>query len=117
MKRDMTLVREILSYVEAQPAKQTLGAIEGISCDNPDVLAEHLSLMIGAGLIDGEVYGDGSFLLRGLTWAGHDFLSTIKNEKVWKKVLQKIRDMGTDLTLDIVTDLAKSYLKQEIGLP
>jgi hypothetical protein len=120
MKRDMTLVREILSYVEAQPAGKPIRALE-TSCDDINTLAEHVGIMIENGLLDGEVFGDSEqgwgFIIHKLTWDGHDFLSTVKNDRVWKKVLVKIKEMGTDFTLDIVKELAKSYLKQEIGMP
>jgi len=120
MKRDMALVREILFYVEAQPAGKPIQEVK-TSCDDINTLAEHLSIMREAGLLDGKVYGDADqgwgFMINRLTWEGHDFLTTVKNDKVWKKVLAKIKEMGTDFTLDIVKELAKSYLKQEIGMP
>lgn len=120
MKRDMTLVREILSYLETQPAGKPIQQIT-VSCDDLATLAEHVSIMIEAGLLDGEVHGDAEqgwfFIINKMTWEGHDFLSTIKNDKVWKRVLSKIKELGTDLTLDIVKELAKSYLKQEVGIP
>jgi hypothetical protein len=76
MKRDMALVREILAYVEAQPAGKPIQAI-ATSCHDINILAEHLSLLIEDGLLDGEIFGDAdqgwAFIIHKLTWEGHDF--------------------------------------------
>ena len=80
MKRDMALVREILTYVEAQPAGQLIQTVS-VQCDDIHVVAEHIRLMIQAGLLDGDARVDREqgchILIEGLTWEGNDFLAAI----------------------------------------
>ena len=121
MKRDMGLVREILIYIEKQPPGKTITQIEiESSCSDLPTVIEHLSIMIEAGLLDGEVFGDDTqgwrFMIQKITWEGHDFLNAVKNDNVWKKLLIIIKEHATDLTLDIIKELGKLYLKQELGI-
>lgn len=119
MKLDMTLVREILDYVEDRPAGELIQSV-AVNCDDLHTVAEHLRLMIDEGLLDGEVHIDreqGSrFLIEGLTWSGHELLQAIRNETVWKKVSAKATAVGGGLTLAIAKELGQQYLKELFGL-
>src|ERR1035437_5073244 len=110
MKRDMTLVRDILVFVEAQPAGLLIQSIP-LTCDDNNVIAEHVRLMIQAGLLDGKAMVDreqGShFLIEGLTWEGNDFLQAIRNDTVWKKLLGKAKELGGAMTLELAKELGK----------
>ncbi len=83
MKRNMTLIRKILLKVEqnANPNKAIIVSIAGHS----DVeVSYHLKLLDQAGLIRALVITGGEgfqqWSVFHLTWQGHDFLDTIRNE-------------------------------------
>ena len=120
MKRDMALVREILVFVEAQPAGELIQDVS-VNCDDKHVLAEHIRLMIQAGLLDGEARVDreqGSHvLIEGLTWEGNDFLAAIRNDTVWNRLLAKAKEIGVAMTLELAKELGKKYLRELAGLP
>jgi len=119
MKLDMTLVREILDYVEEQPAGEVIQSVR-VHCDDVHTVAEHVRLMINEDLLDGDARVDreqGSrFLIEGLTWSGHEFLKAIRNETVWKKISAKAAAVGGGLTLAIAKELGQRYLKELFGL-
>ena len=95
MKRDMDLVRELLLKLEAldirpgvlrtiHPTDPKL-AVEGSSADE---IAHHLRMLVDGGLInvDGNGFAASSCLLfRLLTWAGRDFLDSVRDPKIWDK--------------------------------
>ncbi len=111
MKRDMDLVREILLAVEG--GTLSFGdEDEPDGLDHPrDVVLHHLHLMEQAGLVEvmfrplsGEIH------LRGLTWAGHEFLDTVRDPEVWKRTKEGASKVG-GWTFGLIKDLGTAYLK------
>ena len=77
MKRDLELVKLILSEIESIPANQSQCDLNIEGHDKETVVA-HLQLLIDAGLVKGVItktQGGSSLSICGLTWAGHDYLS------------------------------------------
>jgi hypothetical protein len=112
MKRNMNLIRHILTYIEDQPAGepiQTMMVPEDI--DSP-TLGEHIELLIDQGLIEGDVLDVSTpiFMIHRLTWDGHDFIQAIKNDSVWNKIMNKTKELGGSMTLEIAKELGKKYL-------
>ncbi|MCZ8308668.1 MAG: DUF2513 domain-containing protein [Microcystis sp. LE19-98.1E] len=121
MKRDMELIRLILLDVEAQGGpnvgEQTFTVeIPGRSNDE---VQYHLWLLHEAGLIDAYVIGNqlvqprNRVSPRRLTWAGHDFLDSVRDPEVWKKTRDGALLAG-GWTFDLVKDLAKGLAKKKI---
>ncbi|MGH6849314.1 MAG: DUF2513 domain-containing protein [Methylocella sp.] len=48
-----------------------------------------------------------------LTWAGHDFLDSVRDPKLWEKTKREI-DAAEGYTFDLVKDLAKGFIKKQI---
>ncbi len=118
----MGLVREILLRIEDESYKNSRSfTVEGF----PEVQVNYnLDLLIAEGLvngkgswaIDGETYWVN---IRGLTWQGHDFLDSIRDQSVWTKVQDKATVAGHNaatLTLDMVKALATSVIKSDLGI-
>ncbi len=88
MKRDMELIRKILLAVEISPPDEDLENLtfEGYKYEE---IQYHAWLLINAGLAQGfethPGYSPGP-VVRSLTWAGHEFLDTARDERRWKKV-------------------------------
>lgn len=86
MKRDLDLVRQLLPVIEERDLfRPGDGAFSGYS--DQDV-AHHLIITHEAGLIEGresrEICQRMDFVVRRLTWNGHDFLAKARDEGVWK---------------------------------
>jgi Hypothetical protein (DUF2513) len=124
MTRDMELIRKIL--IEIRSRKDTRPRPVTIDGANEAILARHLELLNEAGLIDTEVHkplsGEMTFLVKDLTWAGHDFVAVLENESVWSKIKEKFSaaELAT-LPLAVLRDSGVALLglwaKSKLGLP
>jgi hypothetical protein len=123
MKRDMDLIRQFL--LDAEEGKVDFDfeigkLIQGESSEQSlarEEEAQHRRYnfiqALDAGLIDALKFVDGSFQVKKLTWAGHDFLDSVRDEKTWVKTKQGALAAG-GWTLDILKDLAKGFIKKQI---
>ena len=125
MKRDMDLIRQLLLRIEAQrlgvggAVDQVLSLsaskpplrLEG---EDPDDVHYNMRLLAEAGYLDmTRTQFTGGFNIRGLTWAGHDFLDSVRDEEVWRRTKDGVLKAG-GFTLDLLKDLAKGLLKKQI---
>lgn len=120
MKRDMEIVREILFILEEQENSNE----EVKLSDNIDKeqAIYHLKIMEQAGLVNNNIKtpGDNEYwIYSSLTWDGHDFLDTIKNNNIWNKTKESIKGKGLELgqvSFSIIKDYAKIELKHLLGI-
>jgi hypothetical protein len=118
LKRDMELIRKILFFLEARPflkAEKVL-PIEGY--DRVTIMY-HILLLAQAGLVDyePELTKTGRIIkahVIGLNWAGHEFLDSVRSNKVWRKLLKYAKDKGGALPFDLLKALAVELLKKSI---
>jgi hypothetical protein len=55
-----------------------------------------------------------AFIVTGLTWEGHDFIEAARNETVWRKAMQIVVEKGGGITLEVMKELLKKLLSQQI---
>jgi DNA-binding transcriptional ArsR family regulator len=118
LKRDMELIRKILFFLEARPflkAEKVL-PIEGY---DEATIMYHMLLLAQAGLVDfePEFTKSGRIIkahVLGLNWAGHEFLDSVRSDKVWRKLLKYAKDKGGALPFDLLKALAVELLKKSI---
>ena len=121
MKRDLVLVRNILFRCEELEAGST-ATRQYFSdlCAEPAILGEHLGLLAEAGLLHvidvSDSTGD-DYIVRKLTWAGHEFIDSIRDEGLWQKAKKHVLKPGASWTLEILKEWAKNEIKQKMGLP
>ncbi|HGL6720489.1 DUF2513 domain-containing protein [Burkholderia contaminans] len=121
MKRDMDLIRELLLKLEALPMR--MGGIVVIPPDTEEIQVDgytveqidyHLSLIREAGLVEtGGVKPSVGIGFRRLSWAGHDFLESIRSPEVWAKTKAGALAAG-GFTVELLGDLAKGFIKKQI---
>lgn len=121
MKRDMDLVREILLAVEAAPFN-----IDGsLTLEGKDhrVVAEHVRLLLEAGYLSTArvqyVAGKRMDLGLALSWAGHEFLETVRDPAIWSATKTNAKAVGS-WSLSLIGELAKGLIKQkaaDLGFP
>ena len=127
MKRDMDLIREILFEIEK--AEDFDLAIE-ISIEGRDAkeINYHLKILYQAGLIEAigtSGFGESSeWIATSMTWAGHEFLDSAREEKRWRQakdmvlkrggglVFEVLRKVLIDLATGSVTPLIKHAIQQ-----
>lgn len=65
------------------------------------------------------IYADNGIYLSfisALTYEGHKFLDTIRNDNVFSKVLKKLSQVGTDISIDVIKTVAASAFKSFLNL-
>ncbi len=117
----MDLVRRILLALEAREHGYAPGGFTIAGYDQ-DVIGHHVWLMEQGRLITAvktTVHGDASpnALPITITWAGHDFLDAVRNDRVWGKVRTELKDKAITLPFTLLQDLALKILAAHIGLP
>lgn len=123
MKRDMDLIRHILLETEKADAGAVLMETD---VQPPEtrltVLARHISLLAQAGLLHAAVSDTvddehAPCVIQGITWQGYEFLDKIRNETIWNETKRTIGSRGLGFAVELVTAVATSLAKQQMGLP
>jgi DNA-binding transcriptional ArsR family regulator len=128
MKRDMDLVRKILleSEESESPDIPKNLSVEGYTQEQ---IKYHLKLLRDADLITTVQYvplfeskPESALNVKvavpsRLTWQGHEFLDAVRNENVWNKTKEIVKEKGGSLTFGVIKDLAIQIARQMVGLP
>lgn len=106
MKLDMELVRRFLLLIEEQE-----DGIFRIPEDvDVNIAKYHLNLLKDKGYINVSIfYADNiPYFINNcsLTWEGHEFLDSIRNDTIWNKVVETLKQEGSSITLEIIKSLA-----------
>lgn len=120
MKRDMDLIRRIALEVEDMEFGHVLINMEDEGVDAA-TFGMHATWMREAGLIAAHIqeYSSGdtppSVKIARLTWAGCEFVDSIRDDNLWQKAKANVLKPGMSFTFDVL----KEWLKTEItqGLP
>ena len=122
MKRDLDLVRKILIYYEEKDVDGMDRTIE-LEGYGESLINYHLLLMDEAGLLRCERSVSSSTPSRvirvypfSLTWSGHEFLSSAKNDGLWSKAKSLSLDKAGILSFDVMKDLLISLAKEKLGI-
>jgi hypothetical protein len=111
MKPDIELIRLLLLREEqGVPPPELVAYASGLVSYNS-------ALAIEAGLLRGEILHEGGSnlpigIVRGITWAGHDFLDATRDSCIWNKTRKRALALGTTwkLLLDFIDDLGRRRL-------
>jgi predicted transcriptional regulator len=99
MKRDLELIIDILKFVEEnhEPRPRIIAK----SDKHEDSYVQYnVGLMWEAGLIEASemsTFEGTSYLIKGLSWEGHDFLDAARNEVVVNKAKEIAKKQGAEL--------------------
>lgn len=117
----MDLVRQILLAVEAIPAGEDALQLEIPGID-PEIYWEHARLMAEAGLIEVNILGGAGYVIvRRLTWDGHEFIDAARNDTLWKKFKDKLRDGFSSVPFvvasKLLSEFAVAHARSLLNLP
>jgi len=104
MKRDLDLVREILSKVERSTEPISKFTIE--TYDQLEV-NEHVYLLKQAGFLEAITTQDSNGHIATaipirLTWTGHEFAQLAKNDSLWQKAKSVVRQKSATFTFEML---------------
>ncbi len=113
MKRDIELVRKILETVKEC---ETFNRPENITIDGykPMLIHYHIKLLGEAGYLEVSDYSTKAgpnFMINGMTWQGHEFLDTIRNETVWKKLTIRFKEDAGKLPFEVIKVIGATLIK------
>lgn len=122
MKRDMDLIRDLLLKLEAFPTSR--GAIYHLTAEDdelrfdnydPDLVDYHLALLLEVDFVERVSGGRPmeGIMFRRLTWAGHDFLDSVRDPVIWNRTKDGALAAG-GFTVDLLAELAKGFIKKQI---
>ena len=118
MKRDLDLARRILIKIEAELPPMQVGTFtpSAFSVENKeewDWILEHFRLLADAGFIEKGSLSSGGYTLRGITWAGHEFLDSIRDEEVWRRTKEGANKVGS-WSLETLSEIARAIAKKKL---
>ena len=93
-----------------------------------DVFTHHQKILHDAGYIGfvsnvAEIPGQHAYFSKSgktrfrLTWEGHEFLETIREDRVWTATKEKVIKPGASWTIAFLLEVAKAEIRQHLGLP
>lgn len=113
MNLDMDLVREILLHIEKQDAEEDYHEFNKDTFPNYgyELVKKHVNMLVKKGYIDGieEYMGMEDYHVKDLTWDGHQFLKSVRDEKIWKET-KSIATKAGGLTLDVIKSVATELI-------
>lgn len=121
MKRNWDTIRELLTKVEECCSRPVDSVRLASFPTGRDIeISYHMALLIEAGLVNGQISKSlnqevNDFLARRLTWEGHEFLDSIRNDTVWAKTKNAFLDKGVEMSFDLVKAFAKELIKETLG--
>lgn len=118
----MELIRAILMEIEANDELTGRGPADLYLEGYTDAqIGYHTKLLFDAGYIDaidmtavGSPYPE--LKPTSLTWRGHEFLDAAKNETVWKRAMDAVREKGGSVPISVLQALLIEFAKQQFNL-
>ena len=114
MERDMDLVKKMLLAIEKKQPSDLRNEdleIEGYSHQK---ISYHVKMMAEAGLVEAIDFSNNTTGIDwrsiSLTWEGHVFLGTSKDEKQWKKTKQIINRNGLSISVEVLKTLISKLM-------
>lgn len=120
MKCDRNLVRKMLLEIENQESGYAPGNIV-IEDYNQEQIRYHAYIMTQGGLIESISCtnlnsNSPQAIPKNLTWAGHEFIATARNDTLWKKAMNMVNEKGGSITISALSQLLGSLMKQQFNL-
>jgi Hypothetical protein (DUF2513) len=119
MQRNWELVREILTALEGRDTNHGELRPEQVSGYPPEVVSYHFYILNEAGLIEASCFkpiaGPMNCSGGNLTWAGHEFLDSIRNDTTWNKIKTTAKSKGLDLSFEVIKQAAVVVIKGLLG--
>lgn len=119
MRRDLSLMRDILLYIEAIPDGRHIESSEiEVEGKNEAEISHACGLLFDEDLILGHeltsVEDTPDYYIKRLTSRGHSYLDSIRDEAIWKKVITEAKKQGGSLPFKIIEALALDLVRRAV---
>ena len=122
MKLDINCVRSVLLELESLPSGRFTyyHFPESVKSYGDDNVYYCLAKLVEANYVNGNFYrSEAGTILQcevfDMTFAGHQFLETIRPKSVWQKVLPVVENVGS-FSIQTITEVATSVISQAIAV-
>lgn len=120
MKRNMDLCRLILFKIEDEYKSTALSHLQ-IDGYDIEIIVYHCDLLFEAGLIKSykSTYASDKiyfFSVGALTWEGHDFLDKIRENTMWNRTKNRIKENALPMTLEVIKTIATSLINDQLSV-
>jgi hypothetical protein len=125
VKRDFDLIRLILLDLEQSSIPVTQKFYYHFAHDDRDAVANAIVLMLDKKLIEAEYrptlsrHPSDSFGKVRMTWDGHDFLNTVRDDEIWRKAKEGVDAAGVfsfDLLKKLASGLVRTQIEKHTGI-
>ena len=115
MKRDMDLIRDLLLYIENNDSgNYPEVSAESIGSESSqESILYNYRLLEKAGYVENGVSTFSSTGAGSLTWAGHDFVDSVRDPEIWRETKDVASKAGR-WSIDLLGELAKGLIKTKI---
>ena len=115
----MELCRLILFKIEDEYKSTALSNLQ-IDGYDIEIIAYHCDLLFEAGLIKSykPTYASDKiyfFSVGALTWEGHDFLDKIRENTMWNRTKNRIKENALPMTLEVIKTIATSLINDQLS--
>ena len=122
MKMDLDLIRKLLLFIEEKDTINSeirLQEFQIIKEHSIEEIAYHLALLNDAGYIEGKeikAVGIYDYWVKRMTIEGHQYLNNIRDDTIWNKTKEKLKQVSGTVSLEIVNTVATNVLKTALGI-
>ena len=129
MKLNLECCRDIMLYIEENQGLKSNGIPESFHARD---LPESISEKYGSDeivyynlkqLYDGKYISlkdpncsPRHYVVSDITPKGHEFIATIRSDKIWKKILKYFQDHSTETMISLVPVIAETFINQALGI-
>lgn len=120
VQRDLDLVREIMLALEQRPTSELLERDElTIQGRTTTEVMHHLNLLFDAGFLIAEPVRTNTGRViyvhaQTLSWAGHEFLDTVRDPEIWKQTKAGAKKAG-GFSLKVVGTIAEAIVMSHVN--
>ncbi|WP_161495833.1 DUF2513 domain-containing protein [Bradyrhizobium japonicum] len=126
MKLEVDLVRQLLLHID-EHATRPISDLDSITIEGwtDDQIDYHVVQLEDAGFIEASIDSvpDNEdpdlvhvvYSVRRLTYKGHEFVETVRDATIWRKVKEKAKVAGA-VTLPALMQVGAAFIKSQIGL-
>ena len=116
----MDLCRLILFKIEDEYKSTALSNLQ-IDGYDIEIIAYHCDLLFEAGLIKSykPTYASDKiyfFSVGALTWEGHHFLDKIRENTMWNRTKNRIKENALPMTLEVIKTIATSLINDQLSV-
>ncbi len=122
MRLNYNCIRDILLYVEDNTTFEN-NAIDATELtdyfkDKYEVgtIYYHIKMIAQANFVDDVTWSNGEPEdISCLSWEGHQYLDSIRDDSIWQSVTEKIKPLKS-IPLEMIVPIATEFIKQKLGM-